>query len=116
MNPKAADADEEANDADHHTCIPEDFSSCEQGERADDEGNVENNLSGVEAVFPAGDHRALYLAWLRCRQQGEVKANHLAPPVPPMLERLTGPLAAFVDFLRLDPNLIVQAAQSSAAS
>jgi hypothetical protein len=32
-----------------------------------------------------------------------------------MLERLTGALAAFVDFLRLDRDLIVQAAQGSAA-
>jgi hypothetical protein len=68
----------------------------------------------VRAELAAGDHRLLYLAWLLCVQNEEVADDDAEPAVPPGLERLSGSLGAFADFLRLDSDLLVVAAEASA--
>lgn len=74
----------------------------DSGDDWDDDAGWLASLITLRADILAGDHRALYLAWLHCLQQREVRSNSSTPPVPPKLDRLTASLAAFADFLRLD--------------
>ncbi len=73
----------------------------------------------VRADLMAGDHRALYLAWLLSVQHdgfdddGDDSGDDLEPPVPPGLEQLTGSLRSLADFLRLDADLVTAAAERS---
>ncbi len=67
----------------------------------------------LRADLAAGDHRALYLAWLLCVRNGELKDEETEPPVPAGLGDLTAPLKAFADFLRIDNDLIKVAATRS---
>jgi hypothetical protein len=60
-----------------------------------------------------GDLRCLYLAWLIGVQSGELAPDELEPAVPPNLAEISGALSAFVHFLRINPDLIAVAAQSS---
>jgi hypothetical protein len=62
-----------------------------------------------------GDFRALYLGWLLSVQSRELDDEATEPPVPAGLGELTGPLQALVDFLRIDGNLLVVAAERSPA-
>lgn len=71
-------------------------------------------LVSLRADLMNGDLRALYLAWLLGVQEGRVEDDQIEPPVPAGLGRLTGPLDAFVEFLRLDEGLVAAAAQQSA--
>jgi hypothetical protein len=85
------------------------FSS--EGDDWDDDGRgCLASLITLRANILAGDRRALYLAWLCSVQQGETKASGAEPPIPPGLGQLTASLAALIDFLRLDPGLVTQAA------
>ncbi|MET0418742.1 MAG: hypothetical protein ABW022_22230, partial [Actinoplanes sp.] len=61
----------------------------------------------------AGDRRLLYLAWLLGVQSREFDDDEPEPPVPPGLAKLSGPLQALADFLRLDPDLLAVAAEGS---
>jgi len=61
----------------------------------------------------AGDHRALYLAWLLCVENGEVDGDATEPPLPLGLGTLNAPLEAFVEFLQIDSDLIDVAARNS---
>ncbi|MEU5948547.1 hypothetical protein ABZ793_23710 [Micromonospora sp. NPDC047465] len=67
----------------------------------------------ARAELAAGDRRLLYLSWLLCVQGRELDDDELEPPVPPGLADLSGPLRALVDFLRLDPDLLAVAAETS---
>jgi len=67
----------------------------------------------VRADLAGGDLRLLYLGWLLSVQSGAVEDDTPEPPVPPGLGRLTGPLSAAADFLRLDPDLVAAAAEAS---
>ena len=69
----------------------------------------------VRGDIAAGDHRALHLAWLLGLQDGELASHATEPPVPPGLGRLSAPLTAFADFLRIDGDLIAAAAERSPA-
>ena len=68
-----------------------------------------------------GDLRALYLGWLAsCRMaewgdaDGEnLEKARLEPPVPPGLTKLSAPLKALAEFLKIDDELIEAAAQGS---
>lgn len=71
-------------------------------------------LVPLRADLLNGDHRALYLAWLLGVQDGAVDDDQVEPPVPAGLAELTGPLAAFIEFLRVDGILVAAAAQHSA--
>lgn len=63
-----------------------------------------------------GDYRCLYLGWLYCAQMEEFEYDEMEPSVPPNLGNLNAPLADFVDFLRIDNDLIAAAAQNSAST
>lgn len=67
----------------------------------------------IREQLAAGDYRALYLAWLLQIQDGEFGDSATEPPVPAGLGDLTGALQGFVDFLRIDPDLVAAAAQNS---
>jgi hypothetical protein len=71
-------------------------------------------LTPLRAELAGGDHRALYLAWLLCVQCGELEDGATEPPVPQGLNNLNASLTSFADFLRIDPDLIAAAAETSA--
>lgn len=91
-----------------------DFESQEgDDEDWDDGSGWLSSLISLRADLAAGDHRMLYLAWLLCVGNGELKDDETEPPVPPGLGYLTAPLKAFADFLRIDDDLITAAAARS---
>lgn len=79
----------------------------------DDGNGWLSSLIPLRADLAAGDHRALYLAWLLCVHAGDLKDDATEPPVPPGLGNLTAPLQAFADFLSLDDDLLRVAAARS---
>lgn len=90
---------------------------CSRDEEGDEEITGEGllaTLAPLRADLLNGDHRSLYLGWLLGVQDGAVDDDQLEPPVPAGLAELTGPLAAFVEFLRIDESLVAAAAQLSA--
>jgi hypothetical protein len=70
-------------------------------------------LAPLRAELMRGDLRVAYLAWLLAVQTGGIAENHPAPPAPPGLSELTAAQAAMVEFLRIDEDLIVAAAEGS---
>lgn len=87
-------------------------------EREDDdwEEGTEDSLSSVIPVrseLARGDRRLLYLAWLLSVDAGESEDNQLEPAVPPGLATLSAALQSFVEFLRLDEDLLSVAAEAS---
>ena len=60
-----------------------------------------------------GDYRSLYLAWLFCVKMEEMEDDELEPPVPPNLAKLNAPLKTFVDFMRIDTDLVAVASENS---
>jgi hypothetical protein len=80
-----------------------------------DEGGLAVPLALVRADLLAGDLRALYLLWLCSVQGGERRATAVEPPRPPGLDavsRLSGVLASFAEFMRLDEDLLAVALES----
>ncbi len=83
------------------------------------------SLISLRAELMRGDTRALYLGWLASlRSRGwddgdgwdeeDVEDDErLEPPVPPGLAKLSAPLRALAEFLRVDDELIEAAAASS---
>jgi hypothetical protein len=67
----------------------------------------------VRADLASGDLRVLYLGWLLCAQAQVLDEDGLEPPVPAGLDRLSAPIRAFADFLRIDDDLIAVAAERS---
>jgi hypothetical protein len=89
---------------------------------SEDEDGVEDWVDPegrLAAIVPArselaaGDMRPLYLAWLLAVQDRELDEDELEPPVPAGLGELSGPQRALADFLRLDPDLLAAAAETS---
>ncbi|WP_433269036.1 hypothetical protein ACQPZF_05830 [Actinosynnema sp. CS-041913] len=85
----------------------------------------EGALSAIVSVrneLAAGDHRALYLAWLAGYGTWERDEDAFdrdtdddpEPPVPAGLQTLTAAQRALADFLRLDDDLLTIAAEASA--
>ena len=72
-----------------------------------------SSLISLRSEIIQGDYRTLYLAWLFCAEMDEIDYEELEPPVPPNLAGLSGPLKSFVDFMRIDPDLIAVAAETS---
>ncbi len=80
------------------------------------EEGPEDSLSSIIAVrseLAGGDRRLLYLAWLLSLDAGELLENELEPAVPPGLATLSAALQSFVEFLRLDEDLLSVAAEAS---
>ncbi len=94
-----------------------DFCSDDESGRDWDESDETRlgELISIRADLAAGDHRALYLAWLFAAQT-ELDSDELEPPVPPGLTRLTGPLRALAAFLRIDKDFLAVAAEASMSS
>ena len=81
----------------------------------DDDGSGRlSALAALRGELMQGDLRCLYLGWLLCARDGWVKGDAREPAVPPGLAQLSGPLAAFADFMRLDGDLLDVAAEASA--
>ncbi len=83
-------------------------------------GWIEENNNWLSALLPLrqtilqGDYRVLYLAWLQAAAvSAYLEDDAQEPPVPPNLQKLNGPLQAFVDWLEMEPDLIAVAAKSS---
>ena len=79
-------------------------------------------LDAFAGLAPRRDHegrfRALYLGWLAScwladRDDDDEERARLEPPVPPGLAKLSAPLKALADFLRIDDDLIEAAAPGS---
>lgn len=87
----------------------------EGGDWDDDGSGWLSSLLPLRADLADGDHRVLYLAWLLGVQGNELADEAPEPPVPAGLGELSAPLAALVDFLRLDGDLVTAAAARSAA-
>jgi hypothetical protein len=86
----------------------------EGGDWEDDGSGWLSSLIPLRADLAAGDHRALYLAWLLAIQDGELDNEMTEPPVPAGLGELTASLQAFADFLRIDSDLLTVATARSA--
>ena len=74
-----------------------------------------SSLISLRSDIISGDYRCLYLAWLYCAQIGNFENDEFEPPVPPNLGDLNAPLKSFVDFMRIDTDLIAVAAKNSAS-
>lgn len=74
-----------------------------------------SSLISLRSDIIRGDYRCLYLAWLYCAQAGDFEDDELEPPILPNLGDLNGPLLSFVDFMRIDTELISVAAENSAS-
>lgn len=61
-----------------------------------------------------GDLRPLYLGWLASAGGGELRDGALEPEVPPGLSDLSTPQQALVEFLEIDPDMLVAASAGSA--
>ena len=61
-----------------------------------------------------GDFRPLYLGWLSGVKEEDLGEQTPEPPVPPGLDKLTPPLKALADFLKLPKELLAAAAEKSA--
>jgi len=72
-----------------------------------------SSLISLRADILHGDYRSLYLAWLFCVQMEEMEDDELEPPVPPNLAKLNAPLKTFVDFMRIDTDLVAVASENS---
>jgi hypothetical protein len=88
----------------------------EDGEWVDGEDWL-SSLIALRGDLMKGDHRCLYLAWLRSIQgmeyDGDTDAEAIEPPLPAGLRNLDTPLECFADFLGLDFDLITAAAEES---
>ena len=105
----AADA---SADGEHVIC---EFTSREEEEYWETDGEGElASIIPARAELASGDLRLLYLGWLLAAQVGELDDDEVEPPVPPGLGSLSAPLCAFVDFLRIDKDLVAVAAEASA--
>lgn len=61
-----------------------------------------------------GDLRPLYLGWLAGAGGGELLDGAVEPEVPPGLSDLSTPQQALVEFLEIDPDMLVAASAGSA--
>ena len=72
-----------------------------------------SSIIGVRSELAGGDRRLLYLAWLLSVDAGELDQEVVEPAVPAGLATLSPPLESFVEFLRLDEDLLAVAAEAS---
>jgi hypothetical protein len=74
------------------------------------------SLVGLRDAILRGDHRLLYLAWLKGLTLAyDVDEDALEPPVPPGLGELTPALRCFVELFDVDEDMIHAAAERSAS-
>ena len=78
----------------------------------EEEGQLASLLQ-IRNELIQGDLRSLYLGWLVGVQAGELEESEKEPPVPPNLDKLSGPQQNLADFLRVDAGLLAVAARNS---
>ncbi len=83
------------------------------GDWIDDDNETLSSLAPIRADLAAGDLRALYIAWLAGAQNGEFGDDDEEPPCPPGLGKLSAALGSLAEFLRIDQDLIEEAATAS---
>jgi len=71
------------------------------------------SLTPLRGDLLDGDWRCLYLAWLCGIESARLSDNAAEPPVPAGLKNLSAPLQAFADFIGIDTELVVVAAERS---
>ncbi|MRG98245.1 hypothetical protein [Polyangium spumosum] len=71
------------------------------------------SLIAIRAELARDDRRALYLGWLLAVQADEFDDEEPEPPVPPGMGQFSASLEALVEFLRIDPDLLRAAAETS---
>jgi hypothetical protein len=89
------------------------LSNEEPEDELEEEEDRLGSLIPLREALMRGDLRALYLGWLLCVQSEELEEEEVEPPVPPGLGKLTGPLQAFEEYLRIDEDLLAVAAEAS---
>ncbi|WP_228043987.1 hypothetical protein, partial [Dolichospermum sp. LEGE 00246] len=79
-----------------------------------------SNLASLRNELLQGDCRVLYLAWLKAKTRvcddyelSEDESDVLEPPVPANLQKLSDSLQSFVEFFKVDNDLITVAAKAS---
>ena len=79
-----------------------------------------SNLASLRDELLQGDCRVLYLAWLKAKTRvcddyelSEDESDVLEPPVPANLQKLSDSLQSFVEFFKVDNDLITVAATAS---
>ncbi|MBJ7294870.1 MAG: hypothetical protein JHC73_00735 [Dolichospermum sp.] len=82
-----------------------------------------SNLASLRNELLQGDCRVLYLAWLKAKTRvcddyelSEDESDVLEPPVPANLQKLSDSLQSFVEFFKVDHDLITVAATASNAT
>lgn len=82
-----------------------------------------SNLASLRNELLQGDCRVLYLAWLKAKTRvcddyelSEDESDVLEPPVPANLQKLSDSLQSFVEFFKVDNDLITVAATASNAT
>lgn len=83
-------------------------------EPEDDSGSAQGRLGSLvplRAELLQGDMSAAYLGWLLSVQAEEVSSSAKEPPVPAGLRQPSAPLIALAEFLRIDPDLMMAAAE-----
>lgn len=94
--------------------ILEFLSNDESGEHPKEEQELHLSIFlSLRSDLARGDLRCLYLAWLAGIQHGEYSPDQLEPPVPLGLSNLTPSLLLFVEFFRIDADLINAASKTS---
>lgn len=85
----------------------------------DESGDWEEGDEWMDLLLPLreelldGDLRGLYLGWLSAVRVEVLDEETIEPPPPPGLGTLSPGLEAMVEFLRIDPDLVAAAAESS---
>jgi hypothetical protein len=79
----------------------------------DEEDKQLSSLIPVRSELAGGDLRVLYLGWLLCAQSGYLHDEEVEPRVPAGLAQLSASLENFVEFLRIDGDLVEAAATVS---
>jgi hypothetical protein len=76
-----------------------------------------SSLIALRTDLMNGDHRCLYLGWLRSIQgavyEGDIQEDDVEPPVPAGLRTLSQSLECFANFLGMDFDLLAAAAEQS---
>jgi hypothetical protein len=89
-------------------------------ENESEDGDWDDGTGWMGSLMPLrsellrGDIRCLYLGWLLCVQNEEFGDDELEPAVPAGLNELSAPLHSFIEFLRIDEDLVEVAATASA--
>ncbi len=75
-----------------------------------------SSLISLRSDIMQGDYRCLYLGWLYSAQNRDFDDDDPEPPVPEGLKNLNGALKSFIEFVRIDTDLVAVAAENSSSN